>query len=169
MENLPSTFVQLILTMTGVDTRRQELAAYFDSHFREDSSNALAQGVGQIVEAKTIALVEDFHLKPELLNCFSLRESQNLLAFAREGELNVLVVREGQMPYSQKWSFPISSNFNLIVNNQKLLLIKVQARYDRGLDELIDLSIDKDEFDLEAYQEVLTHYTTYHMALSPKK
>jgi len=169
MENLPSTFVQLILTMIGMHTRRQNLAAYFDSHFKEHASNVLTQGAGQIVEAKTIALVEDFHLKPELLDCFSLRESQNLLAFAREGELNVLVVREGQMPYSQNWSFPISSNFNLIVNNQKLLLIKVQARYDRGLDELVDLSIDKDEFDLEAYQEVLTHYTTYHMALSPKK
>jgi len=170
MENLPSSFVNLILRMTGMDTHRLDLATYFESHFGGVSSSlTLNESLERVVEAKTIALVEDFRLKPQLLDCFSLRESQNLLGFAVEGELNVLVVQETQLPRSQHWSFPISSNFNLIVNNQKHLLIKVQARYDRGLDALVDLTVDKDEFDFEAYKDVLADYTSYHIALSSKK
>ena len=169
MENLPGSFVNLILKMTGMHTHRHDLAIYFGSHFEGAlPSVKLNLGLEKVVEAKTIALVEDFHLKPQLLECFSLRETQNLLSFAVEGELNVLVVQEAQSPYSQHWSFPISSNFNLIVNNQKHLLIKVQARYDREVDALIDLSVDKDEFDFETYKEVLGQYTTYHRTFNPK-
>ena len=56
----------------------------------------------------------------------------------------------------------------MIVNNQKHLLIKVQARYDRDVDALIDLSVDKDEFDFETYKEVLGQYTSYHSAFNSK-
>ena len=73
MENLPGSFVNLILKMTGMHTHRHDLATYFGSHFEGAlTSVKLNLGLEKVVEAKTIALVEDFHLKPQLLECFSL-------------------------------------------------------------------------------------------------
>ena len=167
MDHLPVSFVGLILKMTGVDAHRSNLAAYFDEHFEGGFAQAQAnESPSHLVQAKSIALVENFRLAEPLKNALSLRETQNLLSLAKDGEINVLVVREQSAPHSQHWSFVIASNFNLIVSNQAPLVIKVQARYDRVQDQLTDMSIDKSEFDFDAYQDVLSRYTVYHTALN---
>jgi hypothetical protein len=168
MDHLPVSFVGLILRMTGIEAHRSSLAAYFDGYFETASSTSHVNDLQQhTVQAKSIALVEDFRLAGPLKNALTLRETQNLLSFAKEGEINVLVVREQSAPHSQHWSLVIASNFSLIVSNQAPWVIKVQARYDRAQDQLTDLSIDKNEFDFEAYQDVLSRYTVYHTALNP--
>jgi hypothetical protein len=154
--------------MTGIEAHRVNLAAYFDGYFEGRLDQAKSCDAPQhTVQAKSIALVEDFRLAKPLKNALTLKETQNLLSFANEGVINVLVVRDEAAPHSQHWSLWIASNFNLIVSNQKPLVIKVQARYDRAQDLLTDLSIDKNEFDFEAYQDVLSRYTVYHTALNP--
>jgi len=170
MDNFPNSFVALVLRMMGMEDSREALAIYFDAQFSEvraDSSLELSESPR--VQAKSIALVEDAHLVPPLLGAFSLKASQNILNFAPSGELNVLVVREQNAPHSQNWCFTLSSNFNLFNSKHPSLNIKIQARFDRLLDRLVDLSIDKDEFDLEAYKALLEQYTQYHSALNPPK
>ena len=188
MVDLSNSFVALILRMMGVEASRGALATYFDAQFEEISQIAdpLVRGsnspssVGNLnasgahnpsfqptVQAKSIALVENSHLVAPLSGAFSLQATQNILNFSADGDLNVMVVREVGAPHSQTWSFTISSNFNLFNSKQETMKIKIQARFDRQLDQLIDLSIDKDAFDMEAYRSVLEHYTQYHAALNP--
>ncbi len=187
MVDLSNSFVALVLRMTGIESSRRALAAYLDTQFEDisalsdpkaplsSSSSSFSSSSARptianpeaLVQAKSIALVEHSHLVSPLLEVFSLQASQNILNFAKDGELNVMVVREVQAPHSQMWSFIITSNFNLFNGKNEPLRIKIQARYDRALDQLTDLSIDKDEFDLESYRSVLVHYTQYHSALHP--
>lgn len=188
MVDLSNSFVALILRMMGVEASRGALATYFDAQFEEISQTAdpLVKGSsssptfgnlsasGELnpsfqptVQAKSIALVENSHLVAPLSGAFSLKATQNILNFSADGELNVMVVREVGAPHSQTWGFTISSNFNLFKSKQEAMKIKIQARFDRQLDQLIDLSIDKDAFDMEVYRSVLEHYTQYHTALNP--
>ena len=170
MDNFPNSFVELVLRMMGLEESRHALAAYFDAQFSDvalGSSSDLQEQAR--VQAKSIALVEDAHLVSPLLGVFSLKASQNILNFAPTGELNVLVVRELNAPHSQNWSWSLSSNFNLFNSKHPPLSIKMHARFDRLLDRMVDLSINKDEFDLEAYKGLLEQYTQYHLALNPPK
>jgi hypothetical protein len=163
-----NSFVALVLRMTGLESSRGELAKFFDAQFVEVAhlGQIGAKDPAQVV-AKSIALVENAHLVPSLVPVFSVQATQNILSFSKDGELNVMVVREVQEPHSQVWSFAITSNFNLFNSKDEALNIKIKARFDRELDQLMDLSIDKDEFDLEAYRTVLEPYTQYHTALNP--
>lgn len=163
-----NSFVALVLRMTGFESSRVALAEFFDAQFAEVSQLGQngSKEPAQVV-AKSIALVENARLVPSLVPVFSVQATQNILSFSKAGELNVMVVREVQEPHSQIWSFVITSNFNLFSSKHEALEIKIKARFDRELDQLMDLSIDKDEFDLEAYRSVLERYTQYHLALNP--
>lgn len=164
---------------TYFDTQFEDISAQAVAHFKEPHSSDVAYPASHavspsgsspaLVQAKSIALVENAHLVSALTGVLTLQASQNILNFSSDGELNVMVVREVRAPHSQKWTFTISSNFNLFNSKHPPVRIKVQARYDRQLDQLLELSIDKDEFDLEAYRSVLEQYTQYHRALNPAK